>query len=163
PPPALMVSKTASVPLARVGETITYTYRITNTGGLTFTALSAIDDKLGPITLDRSSLGLGEVAAAEASYTVQLIDLPGPLINTFTANGLTVLNHAAVTSATASAALVHAPPRGLVVSKTASVPLARVGETITYTYRITNTGGITFTAITATDDRLGPITLNRSS
>src|SRR5690606_20144609 len=105
-PPALTVSKVASVDSARVGDTITYTYRITNTGGLTFTTITAIDDKLGEITLDRNSLGLGEVATGEASYTVQLTDLPGPLVNTVTVNGVSVLNDAIAASATARVGLV---------------------------------------------------------
>lgn len=46
---------------------------------------------------------------------------------------------------------------GLTVIKRANAPQAAIGTTITYTYQITNTGTVTLTTITATDNRLGPV------
>ena len=82
--PALTVQKTPNVSEASVGETITYTYRITNTGDIMLAPVSAVDDKLGSITLSKTILQIGEVATGSKSYVVQSGDLPGPLMNTVT-------------------------------------------------------------------------------
>jgi hypothetical protein len=106
--PALAVSKVASVEVANVGETIIYTYRITNSGDVPFNAITAIDDKLGTITLDRSSLEPGEIATGTATYTIQAADRPGPLVNTVTVTATPVTGAAVVVTATASVEIAPA-------------------------------------------------------
>jgi uncharacterized repeat protein (TIGR01451 family) len=84
--PGIAVSVTPDVSSAEVGDTITYTYRITNTGNITLTAVSAVDDMLGTIDVS-NTLAMGEWAEATAVYTPTEDDLPGPITNTVAVTG----------------------------------------------------------------------------
>ncbi|MFN8467655.1 MAG: hypothetical protein U0X20_19000 [Caldilineaceae bacterium] len=79
--PHVAVAASASITRAIVGETtITYTYRVTNTGAVSL-AVSAHDGRLGAVPL-AIPLQPGQEAAGQLTYTPQLSDLPGPLANT---------------------------------------------------------------------------------
>src|SRR4030095_2675183 len=67
---------------ATVGDTITYTKRVTNTGNISLTQLVAQDTPLGPIPLGKSSLAPGQGTKGILTYTVVEADLPGHLTNT---------------------------------------------------------------------------------
>jgi uncharacterized repeat protein (TIGR01451 family) len=84
--PAIGVSKTASAASVEIGAPITYTYRITNTGNLNLTAVSAVDDMLGTIDVS-STLAMGEWFTTTEVYTPTVDDLPGPITNTITVTG----------------------------------------------------------------------------
>ncbi|MFB0535781.1 MAG: hypothetical protein ACETWR_12460 [Anaerolineae bacterium] len=83
----IIVVKEASVDTALVGETITYTYRVTNTGNVTLNSVTLNDDRLGPITLGSTSLVQGAGTSGTYSYVVQQSDMPGPLTNTAMVTG----------------------------------------------------------------------------
>jgi uncharacterized repeat protein (TIGR01451 family) len=155
--PSISVTKSANVKTVEVGQTITYTYQTTNSGNALLTTISGNDDRLGPISFSPNILEPTQSAIGILTYTVQPTDLPGPLTNTVTVSGITTSEP--ITSVSASAAetvnLTSTPALG--VTKQANVNTAQVGQTITYTYRVTNTGNITLTAITANDDMLGPV------
>jgi cytochrome c peroxidase len=80
----LSIHKTADVARARVGQTITYTYQVSNTGGLPLASVHASDDRLGAVALDRTTLAPGETTGGMLTYTVADADLPGPLVNSVT-------------------------------------------------------------------------------
>jgi cytochrome c peroxidase len=81
------IGKTADVDIARPGQTITYTYQVSNTGALPLESVQASDDKLGPVVLDRTALAPGETTSGLLTYTVLDHDLPGPLVNSVTVTG----------------------------------------------------------------------------
>jgi hypothetical protein len=70
-----------------VGQTITYTYWVTNSGLGALVGVVARDDKLGFVGLDSTTLAPHAVASGTLTHTVQVRDLPGPLTNTVTASG----------------------------------------------------------------------------
>jgi uncharacterized repeat protein (TIGR01451 family) len=109
----LTVSKQANVSLARVGEPITYTVRITNSGLHTLTQIVAVDDMLGAVTLGQSSLEPGEATSGQLTYTVQQSDLPGPLENTVTVTGTPIAGAPVVVSAQATVTIEPAGPTQL--------------------------------------------------
>jgi hypothetical protein len=74
------VTKTASAASAEVGETITYTYRVTNTGDVTLDSVAAYDDKLGEIKLDATSLSPGVGTSGALTHTIVEVNLPGPVV-----------------------------------------------------------------------------------
>lgn len=148
----LEVVKSASASEAVVGETITYTYRITNSGNVTLTAFEAVDSRLGVLAGLDGELAPNTPRETTVGYVVQESDLPGPILNTVVVTGTDELGQIITQTATASVNLI-----GLVVTKSASTTQAMVGETITYTYGITNSGNVMLTAIEAVDDRLGEI------
>ena len=102
---ALIATKRANVSLARVGDTILYTYQITNTGNVPLSAIHGDDDRLGPIDGLMGSLPVGHSRIATATYTIQPNDLPGPLVNIVTVSGLDPNYHVITTTATATVQL----------------------------------------------------------
>ncbi len=154
----IAVAKTASVGTASAGDLITYTYHLTNTGSVSLT-VTAADDRLGPVTLGASILTPGAVTTGVLTYTVSPGDLPGPLVNTVIATGtFAILGGGLVTDTDqVSVTLISHP--AISVAKSASTGSASVGDLITYTYRLTNSGDITLTNVMAVDDKLGAVTL----
>lgn len=163
---SLAVEKSANVPVAAVGETITYQVRITNTGTVALNTLAAVDDKLGALPLDTTSLAPGQVAVASIAYVVQAADLPGPLHNTVTVTAKSAGGNDVSTSASASVTL--ATP-GLSLSKTVGIagiqPECTTSTTIqvpintevVYCYTVRNTGDTTFRSHTLVDSHLGTL------
>lgn len=165
-PPSLLVSKVASVERARAGETIVYTYLITNSGGLTFTTIAATDDQLGTVTLNKSSLALGEVATGQLTYTVSASDVPGTLNNTVTVTGTPVVGSHVVVTASESVDLVAAAfaftktvgIKNIIPECTANTTMqVPISTTVVYCFTITNTGDEPLTLHTLQDDHLGTV------
>jgi uncharacterized repeat protein (TIGR01451 family) len=147
----LTVDKQANVALANVGETITYTYRVTNTGGVTLTGIVADDDRLGAIGLDSTTLEPGQFTTGTATHTVQESDLPGPLVNTVTVTGtnLPPLNSTVTFTDSESVNLTYTAL--ITIAKTPDGATVRGGDLITFTIDITNLGDVTLAPIFVTD------------
>jgi len=153
----ISIDKEADVVNASVGQTITYTYNVTNCGDVTLTGVTVIDNILGTITLGTTTLAPGSSTTGTATHTVVEGDLPGPIINTATATGTTPVGGSVTDTDTESVSLIIAPC--INIDKQANVGTASVGQTITYTYTVTNCGNVTLTDVTVVDDKLGSITL----
>ncbi len=155
----LCLTKEADLPNACVGDTITYTYNLTNcVGGLPLFCVSITDNKLG-IIIENITLAAYETITVTKTYTVTENDLPGPIVNTATAIGYepTCTNIEATTTATETVPLICEPCINL--TKEADVDDACVGDEITYTYTVTNCGDLTLTNVNVVDNKLGSITL----
>ncbi len=157
---SLAVAKTANVATAEAGSTVTYTYQVTNTGNITLTDIIAYDNKLGSVPFQLSSLNPRQSLTAILSYTVQTTDFPGPLINIVTVTGTSAIQPGAVTSATAQETVNLSNGHSITVTKSANVNTARIGQTITYTFRVTNTGNVPLTGLVGYDDKLGSISFD---
>jgi uncharacterized repeat protein (TIGR01451 family) len=153
----LSISKSADLTSATVGDTITYTYTISNSENITLENISLVDDIIGIIDLGQTSLGAGENITATATYAVVGADLPGPLVNTATISGTDLEGNPVTDNATASVDLTYTA--SLQLTKTADPTSATVGDTITYTYTITNTNNVTINELTLEDNPLGSIDL----
>jgi cytochrome c peroxidase len=103
--PGVTVHKAVDATEAQVGQTITYTYQISNTGSLPLDGVIASDDKLGDVPLSQTALAPGEMSTSILTYTVVVQDLPGPLINSVMASGTVsgTLSFGQVVTATAEA------------------------------------------------------------
>ncbi|RLF26029.1 MAG: hypothetical protein DRN01_05615, partial [Thermoplasmata archaeon] len=159
--PDIKLVKTANVTQACIGETITYTYRVTNTGDVTLTNVNVNDNMLGSIVLNTTTLNPGEYAVGTAHYTVNEDDLPGPIINHATASGTPPVGEDVTDTDYTSVEVCYHP--GIDLIKEADVDEACIGETITYTYTVTNTGDVTLNNVNVEDDLLGSITLNKTT
>ncbi|PNX46122.1 MAG: hypothetical protein BV456_12695, partial [Thermoplasmata archaeon M8B2D] len=155
------IDKISDVATASVGQTITYNYNVTNCGDASLTDVTVMDDKLGTITLGTATLAPGGSTSGTATYTVVEGDLPGPIVNTATATGIDPTGGTVTDSDTESVALTYNPC--INIDKEASVGTASVGQTITYTYTVTNCGDVTLTGVTVVDDKLGTITLGTAT
>lgn len=159
-PASLSVTKTPDKNPASLGDNITYTYTITNTGPVTVDNITLTDDKLGTITLDKTTLASGETANSTGTYThiVVIGDFPGPVTNTATANG-TDPDTNPVTASTSASVTLNSYTASLSLTKTADKTSASPTENITYTYTITNTGQVTVDNITLADSKLGAVSV----
>ncbi|MCP4373233.1 MAG: hypothetical protein GY797_34780 [Deltaproteobacteria bacterium] len=85
--PAITVTMKADRDTAEIGQTITYTYEVTNTSIFTFNLISGIDNKLGNIPFNTTTLEPQHYTTSTLIYTVTPGDFPGPLTNIVTASG----------------------------------------------------------------------------
>ena len=159
--PDLAVTKTAAPTTARVGNVVTYTYIVKNTGDVTIYGISLSDDKIGQIILNKTKLASGQAASGTSIYTVLEGDLPGPLVNTATASGTDILGETVTRYGGASVTLTYTSE--LTVTKIVDPAVAQIDDIINYTYLVENTGDITIGGINLVDDKLGQILLNKTT
>ena len=177
--PSLTVEKSSSLDLgidgvASVGDLITYTITVINTGNVTIRDTAVIDPLVGPVSYlpaddpdldqDIDSLAPGERAVVTATYPLTQIDIDaGSVSNSATATGQDP-SGAPVTDTSDSddpnagpgddAPTLTDIPRvtGVDVTKAASDTTDVVaGTDVTYTYTVTNTGNVTLSNVTLSD------------
>ncbi|WP_198551492.1 MULTISPECIES: Ig-like domain-containing protein [unclassified Stenotrophomonas] len=161
--PALTIVKTARAPgTSAVGNTIAYSFLLTNTGNVTLNALAVVDDKLStPPVCPVTTLAPGATTTCTGTYTLVQADLDaGRVVNTAHAEGTPPAtpgnpNPPRVPSPEdeETTDLTSAP--ALTIVKTAGPPSGTaVGSTIAYSFLVTNTGNVTLTGIAVVDDKL---------
>ncbi|PPF23819.1 DUF7507 domain-containing protein [Rathayibacter rathayi] len=144
---------------ATAGSTITYSFTATNTGNTALTAVAISDPRVtvayGTWPGTAGQLGIGQSVTASASYTLTQADIDaGSVLNTATATG-TPPTGTAVT-ATASKTVAIARTNDLALTKTANPAfISTAGTVVTYTFRATNTGTTTLTAVAISDPKSG--------
>jgi len=85
--PAIEVGVMTNFSTAVVGKPIVYTYTISNMGDISLSGVQLVDDRLGVISLPKTTLEPTEVISITATYTPTSNDLPGPLVSNVTATG----------------------------------------------------------------------------
>jgi uncharacterized repeat protein (TIGR01451 family) len=157
--PALRAAKTADpTSFTRPGLTITYSYRVVNTGNVTLDAVTLTDNRLGSVDCPAGSLAPGASMTCTATATTTQADLDaGGVTNLATAAG--VGPHGQRVTGLARARVTGVQRPAIRVVKAATYRnFSAPGTTITYLYLIVNTGNVTLHPVTLTDSRLGPIT-----
>ena len=160
--PGIAIVKVAEPLEVYPGDNVTYTYTVTNTGNTPLSSLSVIDDRLGSISLvsgddnENSLLDTDETWIYTANYTAGADD-PSPLTNTAEASGTDDLEKT-VTDSDAASVIIIRPDIALV--KTAEPSSVHVGDNITYTYTVTNTGSFPLSDVSMVDDLLGSIAVS---
>ena len=158
PAPGISLAKTAAPATYGVaGQTITYTYLVTNSGNVPLSRITPTDSKLGTITCPTTTLDAGASMTCTATHVTTAADLQtGHITNAATVKGTAPDGKGVDASDTATVTVVHAP--AISVAKTAA-PSTYVasGETITYTYVVTNSGNVPLSRIALTDSKLGTI------
>lgn len=160
--PALSVIKTAApAKIAKAGEAITYTFAVTNSGNVTISNISIKDTltapasaaNLSPVTCTRLTLAPGDTGTCTGTYTTTQEDLnAGSVKNSATAQGFGPGATAPTLSQPSTATVPVATGPALTVEKVASpATAARAGDTVTYSFLVTNTGNVTMTAIGIVD------------
>jgi uncharacterized repeat protein (TIGR01451 family) len=157
--PAIAINKTAAPTQAHEGDTITYTYTITNHGNTPLSSILVTDDKAGNITYadgyqsgdtnENEILDGNETWVFTATYNITAEDL-SPLINTATVSGTDALSRLVKSEEDTASVDILRP--AIAINKTADREQAHEGDTITYTYTITNTGNTPLFAISVTDN-----------
>ncbi|OKI99106.1 DUF7507 domain-containing protein [Kitasatospora sp. CB01950] len=161
----LSIQKTAdSAGPFHVGDTVNYTYTVTNTGTAAVNALSVADDHVVSVTCAATSLNPGASTTCHGSYVVTAADVTaGHVTNTAHAEG-TDPQGQTVTSPPAEATVPVAGEALLTIEKVAdSAGPFHVGDTVTYTYTVTNTGTATVSNLTVSDDHVASVTCDSTT
>lgn len=141
-----------------VGQAITYSFVVTNTGNVPLTGISIAETAfsgsgiLGVASCPSSSLDPGDQVTCSAAYTLTQVDIDaGEVSNTATASGVPP-NGAPVTSNESSTRIPAVAAPSLSLIKTADRAVATAaGQIITYSFTMTNTGNVTLNAGTVTE------------
>jgi uncharacterized repeat protein (TIGR01451 family) len=140
------------------GQPIIWTYVVTNPGNVTLRQVAVTDDQGLTVTCPASTLGPGEDMTCTASGTA----LAGQYANTGVVTGEDAFG-TVVSDSDPSHYFGVAPGIDLVKqtngqdAEVAPGPYVPLGDPVTWTYLITNTGGLTLDNIVVTDDQLGPV------
>jgi uncharacterized repeat protein (TIGR01451 family) len=159
----ILLTKTAGADNATLGDTIVYTYTISNTTTDNCFEAKLIDDKIGQITIP-GQLEAGDNVTVTATHVVTSADFSGDatqLTNVATFTGSLSSGENVTVAASESVALNQTS--SLQVGMSADVSSAYVGDNITYTYTITNNGQAALNTLALTDSRLGAVTLSSTT
>ena len=145
--------------LLDLGETISYSFLVTNTGSLTLNGVT-VTDPLVTVVEAPQTLAPGGSFTFTGSYTPTQADIDaGSVTNTATATGTTP-SGTPVTSPPDTAIVPPDQASSLTIDKTGTLNdldgdgLLDLGETISYSFLVTNTGSVTLTNVTVNDPLL---------
>jgi uncharacterized repeat protein (TIGR01451 family) len=162
--PAISLTKSATVVgssdgrYSAPGQTIDYSYLVTNTGNVTLDPVTLADPlpALRGLSCPDTSLAPGGSETCTATYTTTQADVDaGSITNTATATGTPPCGPKV--TATSSVTVYAEQSPSISVVKTANVgAVATVGQTVLYTFTVTNTGNVTLTNVDVTDAQAAP-------
>jgi uncharacterized repeat protein (TIGR01451 family) len=157
--PLMTLDKTAGEPvdangtgLIDAGDTIAYSFLITNTGNVSLTDIAVSDPTVGRVSCPAITLAPQASTVCTATYTITQADVDaGAVVNTATVTALpppTALAPNLPTDSTITPLLAF-PAIGLlkIVNRTGLV----AGDTITYAFVATNIGNVTLTNVRITE------------
>ena len=156
--PAIQVDKTARAFIDGVNNLVTYDYTVTNTGNVTLT-----DDNGTPtlltdditVSVTPTTLAPGAQATGTAAHTISQADIDnGSFTNVATTTGTPPSGPDVTGTEPETVTFTQSP--GIAVVKTARTFIDGVGNQVTYDYTVTNTGNVTLTNVTLTDDNGTP-------
>jgi uncharacterized repeat protein (TIGR01451 family) len=152
-------------PEVLVGDTVTFTFRVENTGNEALTDVTVLDDQLGTIACPQDTLAVGERMVC----TVEAVATLGQHENTATVTGTPPVG-GPLTPVPDKGHYFGARP-GITLEKRVNgddadtPPGVRIpaGGIVTWDFVITNTGNDELTDIVLTDDQLGDIACPRTT
>ena len=155
--PKLTIAKsiTAGDPYDSVGDTITYSYTVTNSGNVTISAIAVSDDTVDapPVCL-ATTLAPAASTTCTATYTVTQADLDaGKVTNVAGATGTPAGGSLVPPTDSQTAHATRTPVLTLEKTITSGDPYTTPGATIGYSYTVTNTGNVTIHAVAVSDDK----------
>ncbi|MFF3025785.1 hypothetical protein [Microbacterium sp. NPDC057944] len=151
----ILLTKSADVAQAQVGDRVTYSFEVTNSGTSPLSDVTVDETAftgtgtLAPVECPSRPLALDpdESVTCTATYVVQQDDVDrGSVENTATASGMT-LTGTPVTSPPSSAVITSEQAPGLAIVKSTDAAWFWSGSTIDYTFVVTNTGTVTLTDV----------------
>jgi uncharacterized repeat protein (TIGR01451 family) len=159
PAPALSIVKTADpTTYSQVGDEISYSYLVTNTGNVTINGPITVADDKATVTCPAGNLASNAFMTCTATYIITQDDLDnGSVINTAHACGIYVT--APVCSTEDQETVTAVQNLSISLDKSADpTTYILVGDEITYTYVITNTGNVTLSGPFTVDDDKATVT-----
>ena len=153
--PRLTLVKSAGVTTGvRAGDTIAYTFTVTNSGNVTMSAVG-VQDAGTTYPCAASTLAPGEhTTCVGPTRTVSQADVDtGSISNTAVADGTDPAGAVLASDPSTLVVTAVAAAPGLTLVKQASVTSgARVGDVVRYSFVVTNSGNVTMAAVFVVDD-----------
>ena len=152
-PSVLTTKSTATVDYDAVGDVISYTITVENTGNVTLTGVGVTDAAADatPVCAP-TTLAPTEVATCTATHTVVQADLDaGSFTNIATGSGTPPTGPAVSDPSDPVTVPAVQTPSVLTTKSTASTSYSAVGDVISYTITVENTGNVTLTGVGVTD------------
>ena len=163
---SLSISKsTNSSGYGAAGDVINYSYLVTNVGSTTLTSVGVTDNKVTSVDCPDSTLAPSASETCTGSYTVSQTDVDnGSVTNTAYAVA-TAPNSSSVQSGSSSiTVLASGAVSNLSLTKsTTSTGYGAAGDTIPYSYLVTNTGSTTLSHVAVTDNKVASVDCPDSS
>jgi uncharacterized repeat protein (TIGR01451 family) len=166
-PVSVVLTKTASNLAPNVGQQFNYILTVINHGPNTATGVQVTDILPAGLTFNGYTASQGTYNSVTGLWNVgTLVNGAGAILHLFvtpvvSAAGTTVTNTATTTGQTASATIVvPTTPVPVVLIKTASVQIPKVGQQFNYTITATNNGPGTATGVQVTDKVPAGLTFN---
>ncbi|MBP6379293.1 MAG: DUF11 domain-containing protein, partial [Sphingorhabdus sp.] len=158
PAPALTVVKSATPPATlAVGQKITYSFAVENTGNVQMTGIVVNDAQLdAAATCLATTLAPGATTSCSGEHTITQADIDaGGVPNSATVSGNPPTGPITTSMPSTTNTPIAAAP-ALTLDKQAPTGSLTVGSTLTYTVVATNAGNITQSAVTVSDPMLTP-------
>ena len=160
PAPSILLTKTADPEtLAQIGDDITYTFEVQNTGNVTLYNVYVEDLGLGFVSTESITLAPGENITLSETATYKILEedsFAGSYSNTATGAGFEIDSQEPITDTDTIRVPVAKPAPGILIDKAALFEgTASVGQEITYEFTVTNTGTVTLYNVTVSDPGLG--------
>ena len=165
----MTVVKSADVASLSAPQTVTYSYLVTNTGNVTLTGISLVDDNIdGAVTCPADTLAVDANMTCTATHTFTQAELDAN--GSPTADSGSLSNNVTASSNEAPDAL---DDLDIPISQNADFTITKSvtgtdstgdgdldapGDIIDYEIAVTNTGNVTLTNVTVTDPLLGTLT-----
>ena len=153
-PPLIALAKSATISnFSGPGTSITYDYQVTNTGGVTLTAVHVTDAMpgLSSVTCPHSTLAPAADETCTATYTTTQADVDaGGITNTGVATGTPPTGPDVTDSSTLTIPSTQNASIGVVASASIST-FSEPGIPITLFFEVTDTGNVTLASVNVTD------------
>ncbi|PZX94695.1 hypothetical protein DOS84_03840 [Flavobacterium aquariorum] len=170
PSPRIALVKTGAVGgTGTVGDVITYGFTVTNTGNTTLSNIIVNDPLTGSLNLavTPSTLAPNGIGTATATYIIKQSDTDAGIVtNSATVTGTTPTN--GTVTDTSGTTVTNDIPTVTTLTPSPSIALVKtgvlggtgtVGDLITYTFTVTNTGNTTLSNIIVNDPLTGSVNL----
>ena len=146
------------------GDTVTYTFRVTNTGNVTLSGVNVSDPKVGPVSCPTAPLAPGAAVDCDPrTYPLTQADIDsGSVVNHATVTGISPAGETVTDDDTrtvdlpATGAIQLVKSAGDLVDTDGNGPDA--GDTITYSFTVTNVGNVNLDPISVSDPKVGGVT-----
>jgi uncharacterized repeat protein (TIGR01451 family) len=149
--PDISVRKTADPKVVYAWDSmVTYVYTVTNSGDAPLSDITLRDDKCGSVTFVGGDDGDDRLDLVEAWIYRCSMDLHADITNTVIVTGIPALG--GPVSDTARVAVDVIDPK-IAIAKVADPTLIYAGDTVTYTYTVTNPGDDPLSSVSVSDDR----------
>jgi uncharacterized repeat protein (TIGR01451 family) len=152
-----LAKSTTSTGYGKVGDSIAYSYAVSNAGTTTLSSVSVSDNKVAHVSCPSDSVAPGASVTCTGSYTVTQADVDGGSVtNTATAHASSPPNNSPVSSNSSSVTVDASKATSTLslVKSTSSSSFTSAGQTLNYSYKVTNTGTTTLSSVSVSDNKV---------